>query len=207
LESSNHVEHHRTKKLQSWYVHTLCAFKSIQITNLSSTNYFRMIPFAVSLFYCKLSTSITSKFSWITSPLFKFKYEDLSIFLHRLILFLFSLFISTIVNPMIIASYQISSKQHLDITLIQYKIYLNPVYQSHTYSNYNCVNWVNGVVSQSLVLFYLCSIVILSSHHIPIPHVSNRIFEPYFQVSLIHIQYHALLILFTCIELFNRRMS
>jgi hypothetical protein len=34
LESSNHIEHHRIKKFQSWYVLTLCAFKSIQITNL-----------------------------------------------------------------------------------------------------------------------------------------------------------------------------
>jgi hypothetical protein len=34
LESSNLVEHHRIKKIQIWYVHTLCALKFVQITNL-----------------------------------------------------------------------------------------------------------------------------------------------------------------------------
>jgi hypothetical protein len=34
MDSSEHVEHFRIKKHQSWYVHKLGAFKSIQITTL-----------------------------------------------------------------------------------------------------------------------------------------------------------------------------
>jgi hypothetical protein len=50
-----------------------------------------MIPIAVALYYYKLSISITSKFSWNTSQLFKFKYEDLSYPIIEIILFPFNL--------------------------------------------------------------------------------------------------------------------
>jgi hypothetical protein len=63
---------------------------------------------------------------------------------------------STLENPMIIPSYQISSwdhlesmsylsKQHLD----QDHIYLDLSSLAHTYSNYNSVVWVKCDASQS----------------------------------------------------------
>jgi hypothetical protein len=164
-----------------------------------------MIPIAVALFYCKLSTSITSQFSWITSQTFKFKYENLSIFLYRLILFLFSLFRSTMVNSMIIASYQISSWHYLDT----YHIYLNQSCLAHTYSNYNCVIWVKCVMSQSQVLLLLLwcwfNSTIIAHDHVP-----SYPTTPLWAILLNITQscpILAYLILYTCIELFNLQMS
>jgi hypothetical protein len=79
------------------------------------------------------------------------------VFLYRLILFLFqSVTPSTLENPTIIPSYQISSwdhfdpisylsKQHLD----QDHIHLDLSCLVHTYSNFNCVVWVKCDTSQS----------------------------------------------------------
>jgi hypothetical protein len=112
-----------------------------------------MIPIAVALFYCKLSSSITSKFSWITSPTFKFKYENLSIFIHRLFLFLFS---SVSFNHS--KSYDhthspISSRKHLDPC----HIYQNLSCLAHIYSNYNCVIlstvWFISIIDSTLLMW------------------------------------------------------
>jgi hypothetical protein len=46
--------------------------------------------------------------------------------------------LSALVNPMIIDSYQRSSRQHLDT----YHNHLNLSCLVHIYSNYNCVIWV-----------------------------------------------------------------
>jgi hypothetical protein len=121
--------------------HTLCIriyLNHYSNHNLSSKIYFRMIPIALALFYCKISISITSKFSWINLQLFKFKYEDLSNYLHKLILILFGLF--HLYNS---KSYDhtyspTSSWHHIDT----YHIYLNLVCLIHTYSNFNWAIWV-----------------------------------------------------------------
>jgi hypothetical protein len=136
-----------------------------------------MNPIAVALFYCKLFSSITSQISWTTSQTFKFKYENLSIFLHRLILFLFQhCFFSTMVNPMIIPIHQ----DHLDTTLIQYHMHLSLICLVHIYSNYNCVIWVKCGVSQPYVLLLLLWCW-LNLHHSTwsCSMLSNKTFEPY----------------------------
>jgi hypothetical protein len=106
---------------------------------LNSITYFRIIPIEVTFFYCKLFISITPIFYWITSQLFKFKYKDLSNFLYRSILILSQLmFSSTLVNPMILVSYQISSWDHFDpMSHLPKSIFL-----IHIYSNCNCATWV-----------------------------------------------------------------
>jgi hypothetical protein len=63
---------------------------------------------------------------------------------------------STLENPMIIPSYQISSWDHFDPMpylskphLDQDHIYLDLTCLAHTYSNFNSVVWVKCDVSQS----------------------------------------------------------
>jgi hypothetical protein len=77
---------------------------------------------------------------------------------------------STLENPMIIPSYQISSwdhfypmsclsKQRLD----QDHIYSDPPCLVHTYSNYNCVVWVKCDTSQSYNSILAILVVLIKS--------------------------------------------
>jgi hypothetical protein len=71
-------------------------------------------------------------------------------------LYLLAMFLLPLANPMIIPSYQISSRDHFDPVsylskqhLDQDHIYLDLSYLVPTYSNYNCVVWVKCDTSQS----------------------------------------------------------
>jgi hypothetical protein len=66
------------------------------------------------------------------------------------------MFLSTLANPMIIPSYQISSWDHFDPMsylskphLDQDHLHLDLSSLAHTYSNYNSVVWVKCDASQS----------------------------------------------------------
>jgi hypothetical protein len=99
-----------------------------------------MIPIAVTLFYCKLFTSITSIISWITSSIIQIQIWEFEYFLYRLILFIFQLmFPSTLVYPVFIASYQILSRHHIESISCSSKHILS---NSYIYSNCNCATWV-----------------------------------------------------------------
>jgi hypothetical protein len=162
-------------------------------------------PIAVALSYCKLFTSITSIFLLNHFTIIQVLIWEFEYFLYRLILFLSIIFPSALVNPMFIASYQISSRHHLDPCLV----HLNLFCLIQIYSNCNCATWV-GYEFFINYRFYFAIVVWNQFYY----HSSwsyfimfNEPFELCSQMSIIHTQSYAYLILFTCIELFNLQMS
>jgi hypothetical protein len=128
------------------------------------------------------------------------------VLLYRLILFQFqSMILSTLENPTIIPSYQISSWDHSDPMSYPFKYIMSISHLFKFQLSYLSKVRHILIISSTRAVEVLIQVYYLSTWSCP--KLSNQPSKPYSQISLIHIKSLAYLILSLCIELFNLQMS